>query len=50
MSITRLAVAIGIAASVGIANATGVATVASGNAHGLVIALRKFLLRSTPTR
>ncbi len=40
MSITGLAVAKGIAASLGIAAATGAAAVATGNAHGLTIALQ----------
>ncbi len=40
MSITGLAIAKGVAASVGIAAATGAAAVATGNAHGLTIALQ----------
>ncbi len=40
MSITGLAIAKGVAASVGIATATGVAAVATGNLHGLAIALQ----------
>ncbi len=40
MSITGLTLAKGIAASLGIATATGAAAVASGNVHGLTIALQ----------
>ncbi|MCL4336804.1 MAG: hypothetical protein M1129_00675 [Candidatus Thermoplasmatota archaeon] len=40
MSITGLVIAKGVAASVGIAAATGAVAVATGNAHGLAIALQ----------
>lgn len=40
MSITGLAITKGILATVGVATATGAAAVATGNAHGLVVAIQ----------